>query len=205
MIEGTFASLNIEVIYEVAIELIEGDLPNEKAYALREFFRALFNAIGVPRPALSFTEEKFLQNMYHSAGFLTFPINVGLEELLAGFIAHILHVGFNVDKKAIADTAKKHHITIETIEQAVKGNQKAKAAVFLFLNFLELKITSNGIKSWANVEKQRGDLISYIESYAKKDKRDAKFVEACLKRALSWHNPFETVTLAEWLKNGSGK
>jgi hypothetical protein len=202
---STLNKCDVKTLYEVAIELIEGDLPNEKAYALREFFRALFNAIGVPRPALSFTDEKFLQNMYHPAGFLTFPMNVGLEELLAGFIAHVSHIGLNVNKKAIADTAKKHHITVETIKQAVEGNQKAKAAVFLFLNSLKLKINSEGIKPWVNVEKQRGDLISYIESYAKGDKRDAKFVEACLKRALNWHNPFETVTLSEWLGNGSGK
>jgi hypothetical protein len=206
-VPNKYEEYNVKILHEVATRLMEGDFPNEKSRAVWQFCKAFFEVLDAPRPALSFTSEKSLKSSYNPRfGFLTFPLEVTIEELLIGLTHYVAHMGAVIDQqdiKNMLEDAKKRRITVEMITAALKNDQRAKAVISLFLNSLKLKFKIDG-DPWIIAERQKFEIIKYIKNYPK-NKKGLKFVEACLKETLTWQNPFQVVTLAEWLGNGRRK
>jgi len=197
--------LPTRVLYEVYVRIIEGDLPkNEKLHAIWTFLKAVFYELNIPRPAVTFTNDKSLKDSYCSRlNILSLSENTDFETLIIGIAVHLNHQVTCLLKKRefFIRLAKKYGIQIDTIVKAYNGDQASKAKIFLFMQALKVRLADmESAFLWETVEENRHKFLDFICAYCKKDEKNAVFIQKCVEEVLSWRNPFQAVTLREWLK-----
>ncbi len=191
------------MLHELKVRIIEGDIPqNKKLRAIWSFIKAVFHELNVPRPAVCFTSQKVSENTYcPRIKMLIFGENIDLKTLIIGIIVHLNHE-LPIPLKIYHFLKLSQKLEIKTIMEAYNGNQAAKARVYLFIQALKTFLHSyvDSAALWDLIQKRKSEILALIQAYCEKSEKNTAFIKKCLEQEASWKNPFQAMTLQEWLK-----
>jgi len=195
--------LSPSILHELEVRIVEGDIPqNEKLRAIWSFIKAVFFELNVPRPAICFTSQKVYENTYcPRLKMLIIGENIDTKTLITGIMVHLNHE-LPIPLKTYHFFKLSQKLEIKTIIEAYNGVQAAKARVYLFIQALKRSLRSyiDSTALWDLIQKRKSETLAFIQAYCEKSEGNAAFIKNCLEQEASWKNPFQAVTLQEWLK-----